>query len=292
MYDRILIPTDGSEGSIRAVNRGLGVAKSFDADVHVLYVVDSRLFGGMDLADEEELERTARGSGRQAITVVRERAAELGLEITQRVTVGVPHADIMEYVESNDIDLVAMGTHGRIGADLAALGSTTERVLQRADVPVLTVRLSGELDQGRGSFDAEVDDILVPTDGSDASMRAAEHAIGFADQYGATLHALYVVDTSIFEFEDAPRSILGTLRDGGEDAVSEIDSLASDAAISATVSIDEGNPAELILGYADDIDAELLALGRRGRTGLPEVLLGSTIARVVRVSETPVLSVT
>lgn len=290
MYDRILIPTDGSKGSIRAVNRGLGVAKSFDADVHVLYVVDSRLFGGMDLADEEELERTARGSGRQAITVVRERAAELGLEITQRVTVGVPHADIKEYVESNDIDLVAMGTHGRTGADLAALGSTTERVLQRADVPVLTVRLSG--DQRRGPIEAEVDDILVPTDGSAASIRAAEHAVGFADHYGATLHALYVVDTSIFEFEDAPRSILGTLREGGENAVSEIESLASEAAISVTVSIAEGNPAALILGYADEIEAELLALGRRGRTGLPEVLLGSTTARVVRVSETPVLSVT
>lgn len=292
MYDRILIPADGSDGSIRAVNRGLGVANSFGADVHVLYVVDNRPFSGIDLADEEELERTARESGRQAITVVRERAADLGLEITQRITVSVPHADIIEYVEDKDIDLVAIGTHGRTGADLAALGSTTERVLQRADVPVLTVRLSGELDQRRGLIEAEVDDLLVPTDGSAASIRAAEHAVGFADHYEATLHALYVVDTSIIEFEDAPRSILGTLREGGENAVSAIESLASEAAISATGSFAEGNPAALILGYADEIDADLLALGRRGRTGLPEVLLGSTTARVVRSSETPVLSVT
>ncbi|HKJ58543.1 MAG TPA: universal stress protein [Halobacteriales archaeon] len=292
MYDRVLVPTDGSDGTVQAVVRALAVARTFDAEVHVLYVVDTRPFDGIDLADEEEFERVAIQTGRRAITAVRERADEVGLDVSQEVRTGVPHEEIVDYVEANDVDLVSMGTHGRTGAELGALGSTTERVLRRADVPVLTVQLTGGPDGTDGLVDVAHDDVLVPIDGSDPAVRAAEHAVGFAERTGATLHALYVVDTSIFEYEDAPRSILGTLREGGQKAVSGIEAMGADASVPTTGTVAEGRPFQAILDYARDVDADLVVSGRRGRTGLPEVLLGSTTARLVRLADAPVLSVT
>lgn len=292
MYDRILIPTDGSDGTDAAVARGLDVAATYGADVHVLYVVDNRPYDGLDLADEEEVERAALRAGQTAVTAVRERAAEAGLDVTQATRTGVPHAEILGYVDDNDVGLVVMGTHGRTGAELAAVGSTTERILQRSDVPVLTVRLGDVADAEGVTADASYDDVLVPTDGSDAAVRAAEHALGLAERYDATLHALYVVDASVFEYGDAPRSLLGPLREGGRKAVSEVEAMGSDASVPVTTRVAEGKPFRRILEHVEEVDADLVVVGRRGRTGLPEVLLGSTTARLVRLADVPVLSVT
>jgi len=291
MYNRILIPTDGSEGTEQAVARAVGIAQTFGSDVHVLYVVDTRPYSGIDLADEEALEQAAIQAGRKAITEIRERVDESGIDLTQATRTGVPHVEILEYTDANEIDLVVMGTHGRTGAELAALGSTTERVLRGVDIPVLTTNLTGGPDDSDAAGYTAYDDILVPTDGSDTAGRAAEHALRFAEQYGATIHALYVVDTSVFNGEDAPRSVLGPLREGGQNAVTEIKAMASEVNIPVSTHLVEGKPAERILDSASEIDADLITMGRRGRTGLPEVPLGRTTERVVRRAETPVLTV-
>lgn len=292
MYDRVLIPTDGSAGTAQAVRRGLGLAQTVDAAVHVIYVVDTRPYGGIDHTDEESLEQNAIASGRQAITGIRERAAQLDLDFTQTIRTGIPHVEILDYTETNDIDLLVMGTHGRTGAESPVLGSTTDRILRETDVPVITVHSAGESDSTDVGELPAGGDILVPTDGSEAAVRAAEHATGIAEQYGATVHVLYVVDTGIFEFEDAPRSILGSLREGGQNAVSEIETMVTDASIPVKTTLSEGKPYQHILDYAAGINADLVVMGRRGRTGLPEVLLGSTTARVISLSNTPVLSLT
>lgn len=288
MYQRILVPTDGSPGTDRVVDHALAIANAVDADVHVLYVVDTRPFAGVDLAEDEGLERAARAAGREAVTSIRERAAGAGIEVTQAIRTGVPHAEILDYVDDRGIDLAVMGTAGRTGARLAAIGSTTERVLRRAAVPVYTLALA----EGPRASHPRYDDLLVPVDGSDPAVRAAEHAVGLADSVGATVHALYVVDTSVFEFQDAPRSLLGSLREGGRGAVAEIESLAADAGVPATTSLAEGQPHRRILEHAEDADADLITMGRRGRTGEPAALLGSVTARVVRLSTMPVLSTT
>lgn len=292
MYDRILIPTDGSTGTIHASVRGVELAQTFDATIHSLYVVDTRPLNGVQLSDELAVDRAAEDFGRQAVAAVSERAEAAGLDVTESIQTGVPHAEILTYITDNDIDAVVMGTHGRTGAERGALGSTTDRILREADVPVFTVQLAESQGTDIEGNAINYNDILVPTDGSDAAVRAAEHAIGFAEPYGATLHGLYVVDSSIFEFEDAPRSLLGPLREGGQNAVAEIQSMAADASITATNTLAEGRPFEEILEAADDVNAGLIVVGRRGRTGLPEVLLGSTTARLVRLAKPPVLSVT
>ncbi|MFB6102214.1 MAG: universal stress protein [Haloplanus sp.] len=140
MYDRILIPTDGSDCATAAVEHALTVADRFDATVHILYVVETDLVGHSAPAlDPDSLRDALRNQGETATATIEERAADRGLESVTSIVEGVPEDTILDYVGDEDIDLVVMGTHGRRGLDRYLVGSVTERIVRRADVPVLAI---------------------------------------------------------------------------------------------------------------------------------------------------------
>ena len=140
MYDDILIPTDGSEGVLEAIDHGLDLADRHGATVHVLHVVDQRQFLGAPDDVQEELKANLESEGQQAVDDLADRVSAAGLDVSASVRVGIPHTDILDYIEEAGIDAVVMGTHGRTGRDrLTNLGSVTERVIKGASVPVLVV---------------------------------------------------------------------------------------------------------------------------------------------------------
>jgi nucleotide-binding universal stress UspA family protein len=140
MYERILVPTDGSAGASAALEEAIGLAEQFGATVHSLYVVDITAIqpgtgaGSVDVV--ESFERMGEETTERAV----ERAREAGVDATGSVVSGKPHRAIIDYAEENDVDLVVMGTHGRTGIERYLLGSVTEKTVRAADVPVLTVR--------------------------------------------------------------------------------------------------------------------------------------------------------
>jgi len=290
MYDSILVPTDGSLGAETATTRAFDLARTGDATIHALHVIDPGVTSiALDSPDSEELRRRSEKRGREATVKIQERATDLGLDAVRAVSEGTPYRAILEYVNGNDIDLVMMGTHGRTGGERARLGSTTERVITFADVPVMAVRLAEDGDvpeSGYGMYDR----VVIPTDGSDAAERAADHALGIAERYGADVHVIYVVDTTTYEFEDVPRSIVGLLKQGGQNAVEEIATAARELNLPVTTDILRGVPYEEILAYASGVDADVIGMGTRGRTPDTDRLLGSTTARVVGRSDVPVLT--
>ena len=290
MYDDILVPTDGSPGAENATARAFDLARTGDATIHVLHVIDPDVTSiDLESTEMDELRRQSENRGREATEQIETRATDLGLDAVRAVREGTPYRAILEYVDQNDIDLVVMGTHGRTGAERARLGSTTERVIKFADVPVMAVRLAADEvvpEAGYGMYDH----VVIPTDGSDAAERAADHALGIAERYGADVHVIYVVDTTTYGFEDTPRSIVGLLKQGGQNAVEEIATDARDRSLPVTTDVLRGVPHEEVLEYATGVDADVIAMGTRGRTVETDRLLGSTTARVLRRSEVPVLS--
>jgi nucleotide-binding universal stress UspA family protein len=139
MYDRILIPTDGSESAEAAVDHALDLATRYDATLHVLYVVDVAAFGDLP-HDTSVVVEGFEEVGAAAVERVADRAREMGIPVETSVRRGSPEEVLLAYVESEGIDLVAMGTHGRRGLGRLVLGSVTERVVRRSPVPVVTVR--------------------------------------------------------------------------------------------------------------------------------------------------------
>jgi len=134
MYDDILVPTDGSHGANAALEHGIEIASQWDATLHALYVVDTRV------ARSGPLLETLRDEGRQAVRDVEVAGTQAGLTVVTEIPEGNPHEEILAYVSEHGIDMVIMGTHGRTGLDRVVMGSVAERVVRRSPIPVLTVR--------------------------------------------------------------------------------------------------------------------------------------------------------
>lgn len=147
MFDRILIPTDGSDPTKPAVEMALDLAEAHSAMLHVLFIVDQPTsvsgmgegFSGLDDLLEALEER-----GHQATGAIVEQAKERDIESTAAVRRGNPHDDILSYADEHEIDVIVMGTHGRTGVKRALLGSVTENVVRHSAIPVLTVHSEPE----------------------------------------------------------------------------------------------------------------------------------------------------
>ncbi|WP_144796460.1 universal stress protein [Halorubrum depositum] len=144
MYDRILLPTDGSEGVDRAIDHAVDAADRYGATLHVLYVVDSDVinaYSGDEFVDGAEgAEETLEERGREALDAVAAHAADAGVDVVTDLVYGVPHEEILRYVDREDIDLTVMGSKTRSGDYRRMLGSVTERVSRRSTAPVSIVK--------------------------------------------------------------------------------------------------------------------------------------------------------
>jgi len=135
------------------------------------------------------------------------------------------------------------------------------------------------------------DDILLPTDGSDGIERVAANAIHLARENGATLHVLHVVDTDTVALDPHSQGLTDELEAAGRASVAAIHDRAAEAGVYCVEEVRYGSPAEEILTYADENDVDLVVIGTHGRHGVRRALIGSVAERVVRNSETPVLTV-
>lgn len=147
MYDRILIPTDGSDVATVAVAHAVDLADQYGAELHALYVADVDAISislGTEQVDRIRQGKFAemdsvRAKAEAATGHVASEAASTGISVVEHHAGGVPHRVITNYVKNNDIELVVMGSKGRSGVKRALLGSVTERTLRSVTVPVLVV---------------------------------------------------------------------------------------------------------------------------------------------------------
>jgi len=138
-FNRILIPTDGSEAAFEGAEKGIDLTDELDAEMVVISVVeealvDDKIYGSPPVDTDR-----VRNLAQQSVEAVAETADERGLNVKTVVREGEPSKEIVEYANEDDIDLIAIGTHGRGGFERALLGSVTDKVVRTSPVPVLTV---------------------------------------------------------------------------------------------------------------------------------------------------------
>lgn len=145
LYDRILVPTDGSEGVERAVTHAVDLAAAHEATIHAVYVVNTAGFTGLPMESSwEGVEKMLREDAENALETVRTLAGQQDVTVETHVLEGPPQREIVRYAEEEGCDLVVMGTHGRGGIDRLLLGSVAEKVVRSSNVPVMTVRVGTE----------------------------------------------------------------------------------------------------------------------------------------------------
>ncbi len=142
MYDRILVPTDGSAGTRRAIDHAIQLAETHDATLHGIYVVNTASYASFSMETAwEGIGDMLRDEGETAVAELRSHAAAADIDIETEILEGSPSREIVRYAEESGCDLIVMGTHGRGGIDRLLLGSVAERVVRASEVPVLTVRV-------------------------------------------------------------------------------------------------------------------------------------------------------
>jgi nucleotide-binding universal stress UspA family protein len=141
---RILVPTDFSPSSAKALTYAAAFAEKFGAEVLLLHVVqdlavfipEAVLACPPPTPPVEQFIKAARTALDRAIAGVEQR----GFTIRPEVAEGTPYEEIVCLARERDVDLIVMGTHGRTGLAHALMGSVAEKVVRRAPCPVLTVR--------------------------------------------------------------------------------------------------------------------------------------------------------
>jgi len=146
MYDRLLVPTDGSQATTETLAHALEMARRYDAAIHALAVIDERQFQQLTGEQRYETQAALRQTAENALERIADRGSEIDRSVTTAVRQGHPAAQIVEYADETAIDAIVVGTHGQTGNQhVAPVGSVTQRVVEKATIPVFVVHI-GDVD--------------------------------------------------------------------------------------------------------------------------------------------------
>ncbi len=138
---QVLVPIDGSDYSIRAVEYAIGLAKTQNAHVMLVYVVDELVVDQFSSGPKrDEVEAELKSDGQRAIHYAESLTQKAGVKSTSMLLRGRPFEQIVNTTKSFNIDIVVMGTYGRRGAERILIGSVAERVIEYSPCPVLVVK--------------------------------------------------------------------------------------------------------------------------------------------------------
>jgi nucleotide-binding universal stress UspA family protein len=147
MFTNILLPTDGSKLSLKAVKAGVALAKLLGARVTGCYVFEPYqpyYFGDYippDLPTPKEMENQARAAGAKALEAIKREASAAGVPYAGSVIkAAAPYDGIIKAARKARCDLIFMASHGRRGIAGVLLGSETHKVLTHSKIPVTVYR--------------------------------------------------------------------------------------------------------------------------------------------------------
>ncbi len=289
MTERILAATDLSKGSDESLRQAYATASSTGAKLAVCHVLPNLLTVNTLFPQKTQAlvtEATAlQHKVREALSEQIARCipkADVEILFEQ----GREYAGIVKCAEAWKADLVVIGSYGS-GGLVGHLGSVAEQVTRYASCNVLIARPVA----ARGP-------VLVATDLS-LAIPVIVKAAAIAQKRGAPLVAVHAIDfasvaVSIEEIaldfmkRDTQWNLDHELRDL---ALAQLHDALAKAGVEATTHVAHGSAAAAIVNYADEIGAELIVVGSRGRTGLVRLALGSVAERVARTATRPVLTV-
>ncbi len=284
--NRILFPTDFSEGSDRALKYAAKFCGSFDASLHILHVNQSPTDAGAERINYSSIDEEKWSAAFRAYVHPLTSESLQASEVIKREIAGISAGEvILRYALENDIDLIILGTHGRRGLGRLLMGSTSQEVSRLSICPVLTV--GGKVS---GAKSISMNRILVPVDFSDHSRKALEVANELAGVFDAQLDLVHVLQNV------AMPSSLGITypsvanQEVHDRAKESLQKLVHDTP-KADVFVVDGLPAHEITRLAQDRGVDLIVIATHGMTGFERFLMGSVTEKVLPLAPCPVFTV-
>lgn len=280
MYERILIPLDGSEQAEMALPYAIAMAEAFGSEIDVVAV------GGEEERKFERLIRTylERVTAGLAEEAVRAKAVFL---------YGNPAEETVDYARKNSVGLIIMATHGRSGVARWVMGSVAGKIVRSSRTPVLLI--NAKLYRERKASEAKFSRILIPLDGSSLGAAALPYAEELARKMKAEIKLLHIPLPSYrltgageldFSF---PEQLIEDMRKAASDYLSQMSAEVKGKGIAVSAEIIEGVADEMIPDYAKEKGVDLVAMSTHGRGGLSRLVFGSVMDKVLHSLEIPIL---
>ena len=282
-FRRILVATDFSEGARAALEYALTMARRFKSKVYLAHVIPSQVFHFVAPESSVDALQKAKEFATRELRRWIDAAAMSDVEHEELLIEGQVWPVLQEVIESHDIDLLAMGTHGRTSQKKLLLGAVAEEVFRLAECPILSVGPEARLEPGKKS---ELQRILYATNFKPHAERAASLAFALERAHHAKLTVLHVAekggDPSLEGHEIVRDFLVNRLR--------KVMPAACKNVCEPEFQIRFGEAAEEILRTAAEQNANLLILGLRGGRGLAGQLPSATAYELVRQAPCPVLT--
>ena len=289
---RILIPTDFSDTSLKAIDHAIFLAKLKNAGIRLLHVMDevsrqesvtanplnyTEYVGAVEMLGqkysilEERWEEHINTLMSHLVNKIRHEGVD---DVDSIIETGDVYPTICEQAKKVNADIIIMGTHGVKGFQEFTLGSNTYSVVKYAECPVLSIQKKVEI--------AAFANILVPFTDKPHSRESVDYAISLAKDYGATLHILGLdIEKSDLHFEKIQKE------------AAQIKEIAEKEGLICTVSvIPATHISEMIMKYATRSSADLIVLvSDMDKMNLREYFTGPVIQQIVNHSPIPIISI-
>ncbi|HKM81216.1 MAG TPA: universal stress protein [Candidatus Acidoferrum sp.] len=284
-FRNILFATDFSQAAAQAIPYVKKIAEHYDADLVTLYVrppVVNPMTPPANWPSYIEAAAAEDDVHRQEVL-----NTFAGIRTQALIEEGDIQGCLAAAIEKNNTDLVIIGTRGRTGLGKLLLGSVAEEIFRTVSCPVLTVGPHSDSSQGPSG---ELREILYATDLSPESRAAAPYAISLAKEFQARLILMHVITE---QPEDLVVPV--NVKAGLEKLLRELVPPEAEASCKPEYIVECGDPADMILKFADVKKMHLIVLGVRPEKGAPGAEthhLPTAIAyKIVAHAECPVLTV-
>lgn len=276
---KILVPTDFSKQAQIAIDVAVDIARHANAQLILMHVVEEASGTSFNITGEVDMSRgwedkvftmkLIEKSKKQMMKLFEDVKAT-GVKVKQEVRIGTAFHGIRDIITEQKVDLVVMGTAGRTKIEGMIIGSNTEKVVRHSKCPVLTVN--------KKPASTDFKNIVYATSMSKDEETFSRIVRTTQQMYDATIHLVRINTPGNFQRDAVIKKYM-------QDFAKKLQLKNYTMNIFNDLSEEEG-----IIYFADSINADLIAMATRGRTGFAHVLAGSIAEEVAAHAKRPVLT--
>ena len=296
MFTRILVLLDGSDFGDWALPLAAALARRSDAALELVHAEEPYTLAIGAPAYDRRLEDDIRAKTRTRLENTRERVVDhLGREVLLAWLDGPVDQALEKHVAESGADLVVMTTHGRRGLSRVVLGSVADHMARHSRVPVLFVRPKATGVTWRG--EPLLRRLVIPLDGSELAESVLDRAVMLATAGETELALLRIVVPlpagsypDVMDGIPLDRDDLSRRQKEAEIYMERVSAELRANGFATTVKVAENRHiARAILDYAEEVDADLIALATHGRGAAARFMLGSVADKILHEATVPLL---
>ncbi|RUA06731.1 MAG: universal stress protein [Flavobacteriia bacterium] len=271
---RILVPVDFSKEAENAARVAVSIAKKTNSEIFLLHMLELPV----NIIDPTEIASV--NTGPQALFYMKQANEQFknfvrkpffkGVKVVESIQFQLAFSGIIEESKKNNIDLIVMGSQGASGLKEMFIGSNTEKVVRKSDIPVLVIK--------KRINDFDVKNMIFASDFRTEGKKSFPKVLEFAKIFKPKIHFLYV--NTIHNFNTTKE-----IEKKMDQFINDFEIDNYEKIIYNDISVEKG-----ILSYARDIDADLIALNTHGRSGLSQLFNGSIGRELANHALRPVIT--